>query len=298
MSERNTAYHAHEVEDHVLRSAVVDQAFRIKVLQPMSRVDDSERFPVLYMTDSDEFFGAIATVATALQDAGETPRFILVGIGYENARAAVLLRSRDLYLHAIRERLQQMLEQLAHSPMAGADHDLRSITQTTDATEFLEFIRGELMPFINSRYPVLPNDDTFCGYSAGGAFGLYTLFTHPGTFRRYILGSPVTCHSGYDFGIELAESFIRSGRSLNAKVFMSVGELEHFDRGLDPFELVTGYYRLAKFLKQAAIPGLELTLRLFPGETHASAWTAAFIHGSKTLFGAVDRVPYWPAFIK
>jgi predicted alpha/beta superfamily hydrolase len=114
-----------------------------------------------------------------------------------------------------------------------------------DATEFLQFIRDELIPFIDALYPVLPNDNSYSGYSAGGGFGLYTLFTRPDTFRRYILGSPTSSVRGFEFGVELARTFIQSGRVMSAKVFLSVGELEEFERGLDHFGFVTGYYRLS-----------------------------------------------------
>ena len=298
MNARDTSFQSHEIEEHSVQSNVVAQTFKIKVKQPISRADGSERFPVLYATDSDDFFGGLATVASVLQVLGEAPRFILVGIGYDDARAAGVLRMRDFYTHATRRLFQAEIEQMAVSPLVGGVADLKAITQTTDATEFLHFIRDDLMPFVAAHYPVLPNDYNYYGYSAGAGFGLYTLFAQPDTFRRYILGSPGTSYNGHHFGIEMAKAFMKSGQAMDAKVFISVGEFEEFKRGHGQFDLVTGYYLLAKFLKQSDIPGLDLTLRLFPGETHATAWTLAFSHGVRTLFGAVDQVPFWPKFLK
>jgi predicted alpha/beta superfamily hydrolase len=291
---KQVTYQSHEIKEHLIRSSFVSQAFKIKVLQPISRTDQSERFPVLYITDSDFHFGGFATFANYLQTLGETPRFILVGIGYEDANAAQLLRWRDFVTHGIRAHFEAVIEKTVGTPFVSHISDTSAITKTTDAKDFLHFIRKELMPFVNASYPTHPDDNSYFGYSLGGTFGLYTLFSQPGTFRRYILGSPGTSYGGCHFGIELAKEFIQSGHALDAKVFMSIGELEEFGRGHEQFDLVTGYYLLAKFLKISAIPRLELTVRMFPGESHATAWPLAFGHGLRTLFGPEKNVPYWP----
>jgi predicted alpha/beta superfamily hydrolase len=286
-------YHAHEVREHSIESKFVAQTFKIEVFQPLRAAGDSERFPVLYTTDADYFFGGLANLANQLQLVGETPRFIMVGIGYPDTRAAALLRMRDLVSHSIRRHFQEVVELLAASPFVNARDHLPAVTQTTDAEQFLRFIREELMPFIDSRYPTRADDASYWGYSAGGTFGLYTLFTQPDTFKRYVLGSPATSYDGQQFGIELAENFRRSGGRMKARLFMSVGELEEF---YGKFDLVSGFYAMAKFLKTVSIEGLDLTSRVFPGETHATAWTCAFSHGLKALFGPAAQVPWWPDF--
>jgi len=270
---------------HLLASAIVAQTFRLQVQAPVSQIQGKERFPVLYVTDSDMFFHGLGVLASTLQAHGETQRFILVGIGYENARLGELLRQRDFYTHAVRQLYRRETERVARS------QNLEVVEYDTDAGEFLRFIREELMPYIDGRYPTRVGDNGYFGYSAGGAFGLYTLFTQPGTFKRYILGSPTTSYAGHRFAIPQLQTFIDSGRSLDADVFLSVGELEELSRGLAQFELVTGLYGLAKALRQADIAGLRWRMRVFPGETHATAWTLAFSHGLRALFCPVDQAP-------
>src|SRR5262245_1283189 len=87
-------YRAPGVDEISLPSKFVAQKFAIKVLQPFRRADGSERFPVLYVTDSDEYFGGLSSLAGSMQSLGETQRFILVGIGYGDVRF-ISLRSRD-----------------------------------------------------------------------------------------------------------------------------------------------------------------------------------------------------------
>ena len=83
---RAELYRAYDVAEHLVHSAAVGDTFKIKVLRPISHVDGSERFPVLYCTDSDYFFGGLANLSSLLQVSGEASPFILVGIGYDDAR--------------------------------------------------------------------------------------------------------------------------------------------------------------------------------------------------------------------
>jgi uncharacterized protein len=287
-----STYNRPELKEHLIHSRRVGEVFKIKVLQPFRRSTENERFPVLYASDGDEFFGGYADLASCLQIRGEAQRFILVGIGYQNSHAAQILRLRDFHLHATRHHYLPDIEQLASSSIVSGVPNLSNITQTTDAVDFLDFISEELMPFVGAHYPALTGDSGYCGYSAGGGFGLYTLFTRPETFGRYILGSPTTSHNGTHFGISLAESFYRSGRTMSAKVFTSVGDLEEFDRGLGKFDLVTGLLLLVKHLRKIPIPGLDLTVRTFPNETHASAWALAFAHGIRDLYPSDGPPPF------
>src|SRR5690349_12149375 len=116
------------ITEHVIGSGLVAQKFKLRVFTPIRRVDGSERFPVLYATDGDEFFAGLSNVANELQLAGEAPRFIVVGIGYEDARAADLLRMRDFFTHAIRTHFQPIIEQLASSELENGVEDLAIIT--------------------------------------------------------------------------------------------------------------------------------------------------------------------------
>jgi uncharacterized protein len=299
MNVKNTRDRPYEIEAHVIASKIVSQTFIIKVVRPTFEVGyKSKRFPVLYVTDSDDYFAGLACFANVLQLLGETRPFILVGIGYGDSREARLLRWRDFVTHSIRVHYREMLEKLAASRLVDAPADLSKVTETTDAKDFLAFIREELMPFINKHYPVIPEDNSYSGYSAGGCFGLYTLLTQPDTFKRYIIGSPSTSYGGHHFGIELADAFTRSRKAMSADVFLSVGELEEFERGFEQLDFVTGYCRLTKFLTASSISGLGLTARIFPGETHATAWTLSFNHGLRTLLPPIDSVPDWRETLK
>jgi len=295
MSDMNPpAFQSHDIRSHVIEARALKQTFTVKVLEPMSRTDGSERFPVLYATDSDYFFGGLANLTTMLQGYGEVPRFILVGIGYANAQAAGVLRMRHLLPRKVQEQLRAVIHETAKSDFVTDVADVAAVLKGGDAGDFLKFLRAELIPFIDASYPTMPRDNSFFGYSAGASFGFYTLFTQPDTFKRYVLGSAGACYAGRNFAIAMARDYLNSHRSLKAQLFVSVGEQEELQRGAGEFEFVVGHYQLIKYLQKAGIDGLELVARVFPGETHASAWTLAFSHGLRAVFGAAEHVPFWP----
>jgi len=286
MAEKQHDHWIPDPAEHLIRSKFVDQTFRIRVFQPLMRKDASERFPVLYATDADKLFDALAALSKEMQLFGEVQRFILVGIGYENRGAADALRMRDLLTRDVQQRLAPITQLLIDSPLVSGVEDIRTLTGSTDASAFLQFIRRELKPFIESRYPIGDQGASFAGFSAGGSFGLYALFSEPDTFQRYILNSPGTSFNGHHFGIEMVAGLRNPSRPIQARLFMSVGELEEF---YAQFNLTSGYYRMAKYLMDAKIPGLELICKMLPEERHSSVWAASFAHGLRVMFPIQER---------
>jgi predicted alpha/beta superfamily hydrolase len=57
------------------------------------------------------------------------------------------------------------------------------------AGKFLDFLEGELLPYINKTYPTNGNN-TLYGHSFGGTFCLYALLTRPGLFSSYMAADP------------------------------------------------------------------------------------------------------------
>jgi predicted alpha/beta superfamily hydrolase len=84
------------------------------------------------------------------------------------------------------------------------------------------------MPFIQSSYPVRPEEKALAGSSFGGLFALYTLFHHLDTFNRHNIGGPSV---GWDEGVKFVceSNWAASKAGLQAKVFVSVGALENED---------------------------------------------------------------------
>ena len=98
------------------------------------------------------------------------------------------------------------------------------------ANTHLDFIRNDVIKYVDNTYRTDPNSRTYFGYSLGGEFGAYILLTKPDTFNNYIIGSP-SIKNEVPYLSELNSKFgpyDASNRktSLNSNVFISYGTLE------------------------------------------------------------------------
>ena len=264
-----------DLKIHHIKSKFVDQEFVISVSMPIVHDNETEKFPVLYCLDSNFFYPR--DITHLLQGTGEVPRFILVGIGYPGKHflSTFNLRARDM----------TPVEDVIDMPPAEGfvkDVHVPKGKKYGGAKEFLQFIRQELIPFIDANYPTLRGDRAINGHSFGGLFGLYVLFNKPDTFNKYIIGSP-SIGWGDEYLLKQAETFVANNDALNANIFMAVGALE--ETGEDPkSRIVTNMFRMENILRKKKLKGMELRTRLFPDETHLTVGPMIYVHGIKSIY--------------
>lgn len=260
----------YSLETHDIKSTITGQTFRITVQLPIRLKDESERFPVLYITDA-QSGSRFEELNLWLQWYGEVPRFIAVNIGYPSW-AEWQIRQRDL-------------TPTEAGPITGYSAGLIDLKpalleglKSGGAAEFLQFIRTELKPYIDENYPTLPTADGYFGNSLGGLFGMFVLLNQPETFSRYILGSPSL---QWDGGVMLkqAGSFAESGESVRARVFMAAGSRESEGMKSSLLEIA---HSLGK------VKGLEVETRIFPDESHATALPLNYSHGVRWAYQQPD----------
>ncbi|WP_440053514.1 alpha/beta hydrolase [Pseudoalteromonas sp. T1lg65] len=111
------------------------------------------------------------------------------------------------------------------------------------ADKFLAFIEKELLPYIESKYPINDNK-ILTGFSAGGSFVLYTFTTKPELFTGYFAFSPA---AWYDKSVVVKE-FKKQLPTLTGVpkyLYLSLGSEEN--------EIITGSFQgLLKALEQSA----------------------------------------------
>ena len=260
-----------------IASRAVGDSFVIRVMLPPTIPGETTRFPVVYMTDVHEGF-IVHEDAMRLMMMGDVPRFIAVGIGYASASnilEGLLVRARDL-------------THVEFKAEVGGSFPFANMTKpsvgTGGAAKFLAFIRDELMPVIDKRYPTDPRERCYWGDSLGGLFGTYVLFTQPDTFNRYIIGSPSLWWANEDM-MGVAEKYLASHKDIQAKVFLGVGGLEEGGPGSN-FRMVTNTLKLERMLRAANLPGLSLSAHVFPDESHTTVAPMNLIRGLVAVFGA------------
>lgn len=276
---------SYPVEKHLIESKHVDQTFEISVMQPLCKTDGSERFAVVYVTDGNFTFDALSGLSHGLHFGGDAPRFIVVGIGYpgHNPWAGSYLRARDFLSDDYPFNQQDMPSlPFVDVPRPGG------AKQWAGAADFLEFIATELIPFVDERYPTIKENRTYYGHSAGGYFGLYTLFHHGELFENYIISSPGLATDDHNTVFSEAENFLASAKNVRAKVYLSAGSAEDKEANYRQFRIAHHTLQMAECLNRAGISGLNIQSRIFPDETHMSVWPLAFSHGVRALLGPAD----------
>ncbi len=235
-----------------LVSTIVGQEFNLYINLPREYGDSTKSLPVIYLIDGQWDFPLLNAIFGEQYYDGFVPGAIVVGIAWGGSNPNFdYLRARDL-----------TPTPAAQAPFAG------------NAPKFLQFIRTELIPFIDARYRTKKDDRTLIGSSLGGLFTLYALFQETTLFNRYVLTSPAI---GWDNGVvESYEKNYAPNKSLQpTKLFMAVGGLEG---NANEFE------KFADRLKSKKLEGLDIETRVLQGSGHSGGKAEGYTRGLQFVF--------------
>ncbi len=239
----------------VFHSSIIDDDFYIYISLPDGYEESVKKYPVLYLLDGDISYGMAASIARYLQFGNTIPELIIVGIGYGALKKSKGNdRNRDYTISNRRNR-----------PGSGG------------APKFRKFLGEELIPYIDDEFRTKPDNRTLSGYSLGGLFALYSMFTEPDLFNRYIIGSP---HLAWDnFRIfSVQEDAFNSIDDINASVFISVGSEQSAETYFDPID------KMVSLIEEKGYESLKLYTKVFDGGTHLICPPEALTYGLVSVF--------------
>ena len=247
---------------------VSKKGYQVFVSLPASYAKEpNRRYPVLFVTDANYAFPVIREISRRLNvEHPQIADFILVGLSYAKGEDGTLSRNRD------------------YTPTSNGPRDAPAGSVYGHGLAYQAYLRDHVMPFIAQRYRTDPRRSVFLGHSYGSLLGAQILFTDPGMFSGYILGSPSLWYDKHHiFGMEA--SYAAGHRDLPAKVYMYVGEYEtnQFNRIND---LVADNREIEGRLKKRKYPNLVLKSEVLNDEDHVSVAPRGFIHGLKYLLPA------------
>lgn len=246
----NRSSFLYNTTEQTIYSESVNDTFRILVSLPDNYSLSEQKYPVLYVLDGDIAFGMAASIARYLQIGDNIPELIIVGIGYGSIdKSAGEKRKRD------------------YRP-----------TSANGAENFLSFLEEELIPHIDSNYRTVPGDRTINGYSIGGLFALYSLFTKPEIFSRYILGSPSLSWDEYSI-FKYEENSPDKILDKKINIFISVGSEEPDEKYFNPID------NLVTQMQERKYSGVKLEAKVFDGSTHLAGPPESLTHGLLSVFG-------------
>ena len=238
-----------------LHSSATGRDYDIQISLPTDYArNPSARYPVLYVLDGQWDFKLMLSVQGGLVYDRWTPQIIIVGITWSGANANYdSLRAMDL-TPAATSRL----------PGSGA------------APRFLQFIKDQLIPFVETSYRADPRRRILMGASFGGLFTLYALFTDPGLFWGYMAGSPAVTYAGR-VGFALESSYAASHHALPVRLYIAVGSVE---------DLAAPVQEFWGILRGRNYAGLRLETRVIEGERHSGNKPEAFNRGLRYILAA------------
>ncbi|MEN8374776.1 MAG: alpha/beta hydrolase-fold protein [Gemmatimonadota bacterium] len=262
-----------------ITSEITGRTYEISVALPLGYETTEATYPVLYAVDANGELGTVVEAARLMRFDGIVPDLLIVGIGYPVGRFfdATPLRAVDLTPTEDPEFLRWWSEELPDFP---------PLEGTGGAPGFLDFIRQELIPLVESEYRAESSGRALFGHSFGGLFALYALFQGEGTFERFIVGSPSLFwddRATFDFEAAYAETHA----TLEADLFLAVGLLEALDG--EEYAMVSNVEDLATILEARNYEGLRLETMFFEDETHTSVIPPTVSRGLRVISQAWER---------
>ena len=241
--------------------------YQLFVALPASYADNPQRrYPVLYVTDADYAFPLVRQIARRLNGEGPAVEdFILVGLSYALGEDGMTSRRRDY----------TPIPLAAGEAPGGAVHG--------GGAAYAGYLRDQVIPFVAGRYRSDEQRRVFLGHSYGALLGTQILFSEPGLFSGYLLGSPSYWY-GEQHMLGQEKLYAAAHADLPARVYMYVGEYEQrrFGKQMD---MVTDARTMTQALRSRGYPSLQLQLDVLPDEDHLSVAPRGFIHGLKHLLG-------------
>jgi predicted alpha/beta superfamily hydrolase len=244
------------IEIKTFQSKVLSEKRKIYIQTP-SNMKPGDQYPVLYVLDGEAHTQLVTGQVNYLSEAYKIiPSMIVVTI--ENTD-----RFRDLTpTHSI------------IGPDGKPDTSARAIGRTSGGGEkFLSFIKEELIPYVESRYPTAPFR-ILSGHSLGGLMAVYCLVKHPDYFNAYIAISPSL---QWDDNYMLKE-MARTQVKLPSKRFLFFSDANE-DAAFHQNQL-----KLDSILQQKNMASLQYKRLFYPEETHISEPVKAFYDGIRFVY--------------
>jgi Predicted hydrolase of the alpha/beta superfamily len=213
-----------------------------------------QRYPVLYLLDGEEHFHA--TVGMIKQMSGVWGDMIVVGITNSD-------RNRDL------------------TP---------TVNNSGSGENFMNFVKEELMPHIDSTYPTAPYR-ILSGHSLGGLTVINTLLNHTQLFNAYIAIDPSLWWENKKLVQQAKQDFLKN-KYTNVSLF--IGRANDMPLNMDTLTALkdttinTVLYRsVAEFvniLKHKNNSGLRWASKFYPQEVHETIQLIGQYDALKFLF--------------
>ena len=235
-----------------LYSEHVGQNYFLHVTLPLGHsTDGDKKYRVCYYLDSWGLSGMVNDVMKTMMFMREVEPMIMVGISYKTDPFTLgSLRKRDFA-----------------PPLQGQSAE-------SGGDKFLNFLKQELLPFIEEKYAGDPSDRGLMGASYAGLFCTYTIKKEPELFHKFLIVSP-SLWFGDGYLLKDQELLDNIQNKEKLKVFTACGSLEGK-------MMTSNTSKLAEILNENE--NVLATHVLYDEEDHGSVVYPAIIRGMRFLY--------------
>ncbi|PWU02581.1 MAG: hypothetical protein C5B52_05000 [Bacteroidetes bacterium] len=231
---------------------VKGQEYVLQIGLPAGYDKSNKKYPVVYLMDSQWDFPLVTALYGQQYFDGFIPELIIVGITWGGSNPKPdSLRVRD------------------YTPT----RDIRT-PQSGGADNFLAVLKKEVFPLIEANYRVDSSDRTLMGCSLGGLFTIYSLFTHPEMFNRFVAASPAFMWDNQALN-KYEEQYFAGRPTKPAKLFMCVGGVE---------TSAPAFEKLASFIGGRNYSNLQIESRVLENTGHSGTKGEGFARGLQFIF--------------
>lgn len=249
-AEADYLHSLNEPRFHTVEPANIGRTYGLHVRLP-DTYEEGVLYPTVYLLDGGITFPMLAAYYRYLSLAEDLPPMILVGIAYPgNTFEKGNYRSTD-YTAPSKER-----------------------TYYGGAFPFMDALKAEIFPLIETRYQSDPKKRIIFGQSLGGQLPIVAAQTRPDLFWGHIASNPAL-HRNLEFFTNELTPLEQNG--FRPKLFVSLAENDDA-RFQEPAQSWLAYWR-----ERPDIP-FEMKVAEQAGHNHFSAAPAAFRQGLMWLF--------------
>jgi uncharacterized protein len=178
--------------------------YELVISLPANYQSSHKHYPILYYTDAQWDAPLLNSIYLDLVFDRAVPEFVMVGITYSGKKSNyTALRTRDL------------------TPTK----DENFMRDSGGGEAFLNFIKESIIPQVEGKYRIDTNQRAIAGWSFGGLFALYAMYSEPELFKRCIAVSP-SIHWDNEYISQLDNKLFHSNRIFSARLFISYGQNE------------------------------------------------------------------------
>lgn len=253
-----------------LYSEILGESRKVYIHIPYSfNSSKNQKYPVAFILDGEIFLPTVIDVQS-YYSGGFTPEMVLVGIANDKNRF------RDLTTSTITTK-----------------YGLPFTEKNGEAINFRKFIQNELIPFIESKYPVT-NYRTLIGHSYGGLFTISTLIHQPNLFDNYLAIDPSLDWDNQKL-LKEAQELLANQKYENNALFISLSGQLHMQnpqitinnvmQDTTDFTLFPrSNIAFSNIVKQNHENGLTFEWKFYPDDIHGTIPFPSIMDGLISLF--------------